>query len=77
MGHCVDQLLFTAGRDDSICLRASGALQDIAVQISSRCGRSTPLNEKEAAAEARAMGKITFLSEPVGALTGGGANQFA
>lgn len=69
-----EQLLFTAGRDGSVCLRTVGALEDIAVQVSSRCGRPTSWNwkEEEEIVEAGTGWEVTFLSEPVGALTGGG-----
>lgn len=69
-----EQLLFTAGCDGSICLRVADALEHIAVQISSRCGRPTSSNGKEETATARAMWGVTFLSDPVGALAGASAS---
>eukprot|EP00903_Cladosiphon_okamuranus_P012443 g11654.t1 len=64
------EFLFSAGRDGSVCLRTVDALEEIAAQISSRCGRPTSLNPKKEMAEVGTGWEVIFLSEPVGALPG-------
>ena len=65
------KMMFTAGRDGSVCLRVAGALEDIAAQIGLG---GAPIDGGEDVVPPSA---VTFLSHPVGALRGIGGRWFS
>ncbi|CAN0181465.1 unnamed protein product [Scytosiphon promiscuus] len=58
------ELMFTGGRDGSVCLRVNGKLEDMAVQIRGRGRGMLP----EISVETGASAPVAFLSRPVGSL---------